>query len=154
MNVCTLLWKALKVGVRSGWDFCFQSSLRSRWHLVHIQEYCSLYEWASIAFHFYMKSQCLNFMNMQRDSFLGNVSFTFWMSEWLWMTANTCLHIPRYGLTAVNEMLSSASCLRGLSLVHESNGDLHTYREALRVLLSSVRCCLQSVYVLTNALGS
>ncbi|XP_031140179.1 cilia- and flagella-associated protein 46 isoform X1 [Sander lucioperca] len=43
-----------------------------------------------------------------------------------------------YGLTAVNEMLSSASCLRGLSLVHESNGDLHTYREALIVLLSSV----------------
>ncbi|XP_032397492.1 cilia- and flagella-associated protein 46 isoform X2 [Etheostoma spectabile] len=43
-----------------------------------------------------------------------------------------------YGLTAVNEMLSIACCLRGLSLVHESNGDLHTYREALRVLLSSV----------------
>ncbi|XP_044070722.1 cilia- and flagella-associated protein 46 isoform X2 [Siniperca chuatsi] len=43
-----------------------------------------------------------------------------------------------YGLTAVNEMLSSASCLRGLSLVHESNGDLHTYREAMKVLLSSV----------------
>ncbi|XP_034754581.1 cilia- and flagella-associated protein 46 isoform X3 [Etheostoma cragini] len=43
-----------------------------------------------------------------------------------------------YGLTAVNEMLSSACCLRGLSLVQESNGDLHTYREALRVLLSSV----------------
>ncbi|XP_077960776.1 cilia- and flagella-associated protein 46 isoform X4 [Gasterosteus aculeatus] len=43
-----------------------------------------------------------------------------------------------YGLTAVNEMLSSAGCLRGLSLVHESSGDLHTYREALEVLLSSV----------------
>ncbi|XP_030298554.1 cilia- and flagella-associated protein 46 isoform X3 [Sparus aurata] len=43
-----------------------------------------------------------------------------------------------YGLTAVNEMLSSAACLRGLSLVHESNGDLHTYTEAMKVLLSSV----------------
>ncbi|XP_070772644.1 cilia- and flagella-associated protein 46 [Enoplosus armatus] len=43
-----------------------------------------------------------------------------------------------YGLTAVNEMLSTAACLRGLSLVHESNGDLHTYREAMMVLLSSV----------------
>ncbi|KAI3362965.1 hypothetical protein L3Q82_011639 [Scortum barcoo] len=43
-----------------------------------------------------------------------------------------------YGPTAVNEMLSSATCLRGLSLVHESNGDLHAYREAMKVLLSSV----------------
>ncbi|XP_056252103.1 cilia- and flagella-associated protein 46 [Seriola aureovittata] len=43
-----------------------------------------------------------------------------------------------YDLTAVNEILSSAACLRGLSLVHESNGDLHTYREAMKVLLSSV----------------
>ncbi|XP_049456510.1 cilia- and flagella-associated protein 46 isoform X3 [Epinephelus fuscoguttatus] len=43
-----------------------------------------------------------------------------------------------YGLTAVNEMLSSAACLRGLSLVHESSGDLQTYREALKTLLCSV----------------
>ncbi|XP_070834007.1 cilia- and flagella-associated protein 46 [Chaetodon trifascialis] len=43
-----------------------------------------------------------------------------------------------YGLNAVNEMLSSAACLRGLSLVHESSGDLHAYREAMKVLLSSV----------------
>ncbi|XP_027134224.1 cilia- and flagella-associated protein 46 isoform X3 [Larimichthys crocea] len=43
-----------------------------------------------------------------------------------------------YELNAVNEMLSSATCLRGLSLVHESNGDLHSYREALKLLLSSV----------------
>ncbi|KAL6101538.1 cfap46 [Pungitius sinensis] len=43
-----------------------------------------------------------------------------------------------YGLTAVNEMLSSAGRLRGLSLVHKSSGDLHTYKEALEVLLSSV----------------
>ncbi|KAM9345441.1 cilia- and flagella-associated protein 46 [Symphorus nematophorus] len=43
-----------------------------------------------------------------------------------------------YGPTAVNEMLSSAACLRGLSLVHESNGNLLTYREAMKVLLSSV----------------
>ncbi|XP_075933471.1 cilia- and flagella-associated protein 46 [Anarhichas minor] len=43
-----------------------------------------------------------------------------------------------YGLPAVNELLSSAACLRGLSLVHESSGDLHTYREAMKVLLSSV----------------
>lgn len=63
-------------------------------------------------------------------------------------------HIPSYGPTAVNEMLSIAACLRGLSLVHESSGDLHTYREAMKVLLSSVRCCLQSVYILANALGS
>ncbi|XP_063348312.1 cilia- and flagella-associated protein 46 [Pelmatolapia mariae] len=43
-----------------------------------------------------------------------------------------------YGPTAVNEMLSIATCLRGLSLVHESRGDLHSYREAMEVLLSSV----------------
>lgn len=70
------------------------------------------------------------------------------------LTANTFPHIPRYGPTAVNEMLSIAACLRGLSLVHESNGDLHTYREAMKELLSSVRCCLHSVYILTKALGS
>ncbi|KAK2823968.1 hypothetical protein Q5P01_021143 [Channa striata] len=43
-----------------------------------------------------------------------------------------------YGTTAVNEMLSSAACLKGLSLIHESNGDLHIYKEAMRVLLSGV----------------
>ncbi|KAM8739310.1 cilia- and flagella-associated protein 46 isoform 1-T1 [Acanthopagrus schlegelii] len=43
-----------------------------------------------------------------------------------------------YGLTTVNDMLSSAACLRGLSLVHKSIGDLHTYMEAMKVLLSSV----------------
>ncbi|XP_069001354.1 cilia- and flagella-associated protein 46 [Embiotoca jacksoni] len=43
-----------------------------------------------------------------------------------------------YGPAEVREMLSSAACLRGLSLVHESSGDLDAYREALRVLLSSV----------------
>ncbi|XP_035810814.2 cilia- and flagella-associated protein 46 isoform X2 [Amphiprion ocellaris] len=43
-----------------------------------------------------------------------------------------------YGPTAVNEMLSSAACLRGLSLVHESSGNLHVYKEAMKVLLSSV----------------
>uniref|UniRef100_UPI0037E7646D cilia- and flagella-associated protein 46 n=1 Tax=Semicossyphus pulcher TaxID=241346 RepID=UPI0037E7646D len=43
-----------------------------------------------------------------------------------------------YGPTAVNEMLSSAACLRGLSLVHESRGNVHTYREALRVFMSAI----------------
>ncbi|XP_040906348.1 cilia- and flagella-associated protein 46 [Toxotes jaculatrix] len=43
-----------------------------------------------------------------------------------------------YDLIAVNEMLSSAACFRGLSLVHKSSGDVHTYREAMQVLLSSV----------------
>ncbi|CAK6962375.1 cilia- and flagella-associated protein 46 [Scomber scombrus] len=43
-----------------------------------------------------------------------------------------------YGSPAVNEMLSSAACLRGLSLIHESSGDLHSYREAMNMLLSSV----------------
>ncbi|XP_068423801.1 cilia- and flagella-associated protein 46 isoform X2 [Clinocottus analis] len=43
-----------------------------------------------------------------------------------------------YGLTAVNEMLSTAYCLRGLTLVHESSGDLHTYSESMKLLLSSV----------------
>lgn len=57
-----------------------------------------------------------------------------------------------YELNAVNEMLSSATCLRGLSLVHESNGDLHSYREALKLLLSSVR--YRSRNVLTNVLDS
>ncbi|XP_029377626.1 cilia- and flagella-associated protein 46 [Echeneis naucrates] len=43
-----------------------------------------------------------------------------------------------YGPTAVNEMLSIAASFRGLSLAHESSGDLHTFREAMKVLLSSV----------------
>lgn len=36
-------------------------------------------------------------------------------------------------------MLSSAACLRGLSLLHESRGDPITYREAMKMLLTSVR---------------
>ncbi|KAM4591923.1 cilia- and flagella-associated protein 46-like [Odontesthes bonariensis] len=43
-----------------------------------------------------------------------------------------------YGPAAVNEMLSSAACLRGLSLVDGSSGDLDAYREALKVLRSGV----------------
>ncbi|XP_072246405.1 cilia- and flagella-associated protein 46 [Leuresthes tenuis] len=43
-----------------------------------------------------------------------------------------------YGPAAVNEMLSSAACLRGLSLVDGSSGDLDAYGEALKVLLSAV----------------
>ncbi|XP_043992577.1 cilia- and flagella-associated protein 46 isoform X2 [Gambusia affinis] len=43
-----------------------------------------------------------------------------------------------YGQTAVNEMLSSAACLRGLSLVCMSSGNLDKYREALKVILSGV----------------
>ncbi|XP_055083461.1 cilia- and flagella-associated protein 46 [Periophthalmus magnuspinnatus] len=44
-----------------------------------------------------------------------------------------------YDDCAVNEMLSRAACLRGLSLAHESYGDVSKYREALDLLLSSVR---------------
>ncbi|CAL8368626.1 unnamed protein product [Gadus morhua 'NCC'] len=43
-----------------------------------------------------------------------------------------------YGPNAVNEMLSCVAGLRGLSLAHQSSGDLHKYKEALHVLLSSV----------------
>ncbi|XP_044228761.1 cilia- and flagella-associated protein 46 isoform X1 [Thunnus albacares] len=43
-----------------------------------------------------------------------------------------------YGLPAVNEMLSSAACMSGLSLIHESSGDLQSYREAMNMLLFSV----------------
>ncbi|XP_037829580.1 cilia- and flagella-associated protein 46 [Kryptolebias marmoratus] len=43
-----------------------------------------------------------------------------------------------FGRTAVDEMLSSAACLRGLSLVSESRGDLRSYREALELFLSGV----------------
>ncbi|KAJ3610538.1 hypothetical protein NHX12_022630 [Muraenolepis orangiensis] len=45
---------------------------------------------------------------------------------------------PLYGPHAVNEMLSSVACLRGLSLAHKSNGDLRNSEEALQVLLSGV----------------
>ncbi|CAB1430487.1 unnamed protein product [Pleuronectes platessa] len=41
-----------------------------------------------------------------------------------------------YDLTAVNEMLSRAACFRGLSLVDVSNGDLHTYRDAMKKQLA------------------
>lgn len=66
------------------------------------------------------------------------------------MAANECPHTHRYDLTAVNALLSTAACFRGLSLVHESNGDLHTHKEAMKVLLSSVRCFSQFIHVSTN----
>ncbi|XP_056147442.1 cilia- and flagella-associated protein 46 [Lampris incognitus] len=44
-----------------------------------------------------------------------------------------------YSPFAVNEMLSSVASLRGLSLVHESIAYPHNYREAMDMLLSSVR---------------
>ncbi|XP_061546899.1 cilia- and flagella-associated protein 46 isoform X4 [Phycodurus eques] len=56
--------------------------------------------------------------------------------------ASTCLNITPcllYGLPAVNEMLSTAACLRGLSSIHESIGDVHIYKTAMDMLLSSVR---------------
>ncbi|CAG6017918.1 unnamed protein product [Menidia menidia] len=43
-----------------------------------------------------------------------------------------------YSPDVVNELLSSAACLRGLSLVHKSSGDQDAYKEALKVLLSGV----------------
>ncbi|XP_029553951.1 cilia- and flagella-associated protein 46 isoform X2 [Salmo trutta] len=43
-----------------------------------------------------------------------------------------------YSRSAVQEMLSNAACLRGLSMVHKSNGHPHSYREALQMLQSSV----------------
>uniref|UniRef100_A0A3Q2XJ12 Uncharacterized protein n=1 Tax=Hippocampus comes TaxID=109280 RepID=A0A3Q2XJ12_HIPCM len=39
----------------------------------------------------------------------------------------------------LNEMLSTAACLRGLSSIHESIGDVHIYKTAMDMLLSSVR---------------
>ncbi|XP_056291813.1 cilia- and flagella-associated protein 46-like isoform X3 [Pseudoliparis swirei] len=44
-----------------------------------------------------------------------------------------------YGPTAVSEMLSGAGCLRALTLVRESGGDLHAYGEAMELLLAAVR---------------
>ncbi|XP_047458245.1 cilia- and flagella-associated protein 46 isoform X2 [Mugil cephalus] len=54
--------------------------------------------------------------------------------------AKSLLSMPcvLYGSAAINEMLSTAACLRGLSLIHESSGDLDAYREAMKMLLSSV----------------
>ncbi|XP_051937204.1 cilia- and flagella-associated protein 46 [Hippocampus zosterae] len=56
--------------------------------------------------------------------------------------ASKCLNTTPcllYGLPAVNEMLSTAACLRGLSSIHESIGDVHIYKTAMNMLLSSVR---------------
>ncbi|XP_061693623.1 cilia- and flagella-associated protein 46 isoform X2 [Syngnathoides biaculeatus] len=56
--------------------------------------------------------------------------------------ASKCLNTTPcllYGLPAVNEMLSTAACLRGLSSIHESIGDVHIYKTAMDMLLSSVR---------------
>nr|XP_057920264.1 cilia- and flagella-associated protein 46 isoform X2 [Doryrhamphus excisus] len=55
--------------------------------------------------------------------------------------AASCLNTTScllYGSPAVNEMLSSAACLRGLSKIHEAIGDLHIYRAGMDILLSSV----------------
>ncbi|XP_077469731.1 cilia- and flagella-associated protein 46 [Stigmatopora argus] len=49
-----------------------------------------------------------------------------------------------YGLPAVNEMLSTAACLRGLSSIHQSIGDLHIYKTAMDMLLSSIRYALKA----------
>ncbi|KAM6956181.1 cilia- and flagella-associated protein 46 [Aplochiton taeniatus] len=43
-----------------------------------------------------------------------------------------------YGPTAVQELLSHAACLRGLTMAHRSSGHPHSYREALQTLLASV----------------
>ncbi|XP_077350768.1 cilia- and flagella-associated protein 46 isoform X2 [Festucalex cinctus] len=56
--------------------------------------------------------------------------------------ASKCLNTTPcllYGLPAVNEMLSTAACLRGLSSIHDSIGDVHIYKIAMDMLLSSVR---------------
>ncbi|XP_035982462.1 cilia- and flagella-associated protein 46 [Fundulus heteroclitus] len=50
----------------------------------------------------------------------------------------TTMPCSLYGQAAVNEMLSSAACLRGWSLVCESSGNLDSYREALKLFLSGV----------------
>ncbi|KAM9847487.1 cilia- and flagella-associated protein 46 [Aulostomus maculatus] len=44
-----------------------------------------------------------------------------------------------YGLPALNEMLSSAACLRGLSSIQGSMGELRLHQKAMNMLLSSVR---------------
>ncbi|XP_028324506.1 cilia- and flagella-associated protein 46 isoform X2 [Gouania willdenowi] len=51
--------------------------------------------------------------------------------------ALNCTTLNLYGQAAVNELLSSTACLRGLCLLHESRGNLKTYREGMRMLLSS-----------------
>ncbi|XP_075891746.1 cilia- and flagella-associated protein 46 isoform X3 [Nelusetta ayraudi] len=43
-----------------------------------------------------------------------------------------------YGPTAVNEMLCTACSLRGLALVHKSSGELHVYREAIKMFQASI----------------
>ncbi|XP_062851474.1 cilia- and flagella-associated protein 46 [Trichomycterus rosablanca] len=43
-----------------------------------------------------------------------------------------------YSVKEVQEMLSSAACLRGLSMVHKSRGHLAKYTEALEILQSSI----------------
>ncbi|KAM9810017.1 cilia- and flagella-associated protein 46 isoform 2-T2 [Syngnathus typhle] len=56
--------------------------------------------------------------------------------------ASKCLNTTPcllYGLPAVNEMLSTAACLRGLSSIHQSIGDVHIYKRAMDMLLSSIR---------------
>ncbi|KAM4729450.1 cilia- and flagella-associated protein 46 [Anableps anableps] len=50
----------------------------------------------------------------------------------------TAMPCRLYAQSAVNEMLSSAACLRGLSLIWKSGGNLYDYKEALKMILSSV----------------
>ncbi|XP_029496742.2 cilia- and flagella-associated protein 46 isoform X1 [Oncorhynchus nerka] len=50
----------------------------------------------------------------------------------------TVMAYALYSQSSVQEMLSNAACLRGLSMVHKSNGHPHSYREALQMLQSSV----------------
>ncbi|KAL0964286.1 hypothetical protein UPYG_G00321810 [Umbra pygmaea] len=49
-----------------------------------------------------------------------------------------------YTGSSVQELLSNSACLRGLSMVCESNGHPHKYRDALHMLQSSVRFAEQA----------
>lgn len=47
--------------------------------------------------------------------------------------------VYRYSERAVQEMLSSAACLRGLSMLHKSCGHPAKYTDALAMLQTSIR---------------
>ncbi|XP_060943811.1 cilia- and flagella-associated protein 46 [Limanda limanda] len=104
--------------------------------LVGMASECS---WTDAVVELQVWSQLVAFCHYAKDHslVLRSSKSALQLEEAAAKTINT-MPCALYDLTAVYEMLSSAVCFRGLSLVHVSNGDLHAYRVAMKALLSSV----------------
>lgn len=77
-------------------------------------------------------------MTLYLDAFFPTSHFLYNWVNLLAGFADLCPYC-RYGLAAVSELLSTVVCLKGLTLIHMSNGGFQVYKEAMTEFLSSVR---------------